>query len=135
MLLSLFKLLDYLIHNIFPEIDIFPKEWWFYGVPCLYGFSLDRRKYRVCNWLIVRARKSVYDYRSSKLNSELPDGMLYIFKSRVKHSLKIEYQHVQFIGEIEQFRFNWCIHPLKCYIVGSILTLSNVVRVIRHMSD
>ena len=75
-------------------------------VPCLYGFSLDRRKYRVCNWLIVLARKSVYDSRSNTLRSELPDGVLYIFKARVKHRLIIEFQHAQFIEEIEQFKFN-----------------------------
>ena len=28
----------------------------------------------------------------------------------------------QFIGKIEPFKFNWCIYPLKCYIVGSNLT-------------
>ena len=121
-LLSLFKLLEFFIHNIFPELDVFPKEWWFYGVPYLYDFSLDRRKYRVCNWLIVLARKSVYDSRSNKLRSELPDGVLYIFKSRVKHRLTIEFQYAQFIGEIEKFKFNWCIYPLKCYIVGNNLT-------------
>ena len=121
-LLSLFKLLEFFIHNIFPELDVFLKEWWFYGVPYLYDFSLDRRKYRVCNWLIVLARKSVYDSRSNKLRSELPDGVLYIFKSRVKHRLTIEFQYAQFIGEIEKFKFNWCIYPLKCYIVGNNLT-------------
>ena len=86
------------------------------------GFSLDRRKYRVCNWLIVLARKSVYDSRSNTLRSELPDGVLYIFKSRVKHRLTIEFQHAQYIGEIEKLKFNWCIYPLKCYIVGNNLT-------------
>ena len=29
-LVSLFKLLEFFIHNIFPELDVFPKEWWFY---------------------------------------------------------------------------------------------------------
>ena len=28
-LLSLFKLLESFIHNIFPELDVFTKEWWF----------------------------------------------------------------------------------------------------------
>ena len=91
-------------------------------VSLVYGFALDRRKYRVCNWLIVLARKSVYDSRSNKLRSELPDGVLYIFKSRVKHRLTIEFQYAQFIGEIEKFKFNWCIYPLKSYIVGNNLT-------------
>ena len=45
-----------------------------------------------------------------------------IITTRVKHRLTIEFQHAQFIGEIEQFKFNWCIYPLKCYIVGNNLT-------------
>ena len=38
------------------------------------------------NWLIVFACKSEYDSRSNKLKIELPNGVLYIFKSRVKHT-------------------------------------------------
>ena len=71
----------------------------------------------MCNWLLVFARKSVYDSRSYKLRIELPDGILYILKSRVKHRL-----HAHIIGEIEMLRFNWCIHLLKCYIVCSNMT-------------
>ena len=77
-------------------------------------FSLDRRKYRVCNWLIVLARKSVYDSRSNKFRCELPDGVLYILKARVKHRLTIEFQHAQFIGEIDKFKFDWCISRENC---------------------
>ena len=59
---------------------------------------------------------------SNKLRSELPDGVLYIFKSRVKHRLIIEFQYTQFIGEIEKFKFIWCIYFLRCYIVEPNLT-------------
>ena len=44
-MLSLFKFLDYVIHGTFPELVVFPKEWWFHDVPCLYISSLYRRKY------------------------------------------------------------------------------------------
>ena len=31
----------------------------------------------MCNWLLVLARKSIHNSRSSKIRSELPDGVLY----------------------------------------------------------
>ena len=121
-LIPLFSILNSFIVNFFPDIKSCPKDWWFCGVPFVYGCYINIKKFLLINWLIVLARKSIYVSRNNKLNGVLPDGVLYIFQSRVKHRLIIEFQYAVYIGEREKFLVNWCLDSLRCYIVNNTLS-------------
>ena len=116
---GLFIFLDSLISNFFPEVKSCPRAWWFSGIPSLYGSSSDIGKLRIVNWLLVLARKSIYVSRSNKINDELPDGVLYIFKSKIRHRLSIEFQYAKYTEELTKFIKYWCLSSLKCYIVDN----------------
>ena len=119
---SLFRFLCLLLVHFFPDIELHFKEWWLFGVPSLYGPSINVRKFRIVNWLIVLARKSIYESRSNKINGDLPDGVLFIFKSKMKYRLAVEIQYAKHTEELNKFIKLWCLSLLNCYIVDDKLS-------------